>query len=1770
MANRNWKRTARVVSGPAGGRVGQRAGAGRRGSTLIIVIGMLGLLLLLGLTFFTFSAQENQSAENYSEGNKRPRELDPSLVLDFGLKQVIVGADEDAPGSALAGPLYRSRRSADRLQPAPRHSLVATMMGFDSSPFNGEGVNVSVTDVGVGALPPDGIADTVAFGVDRDRNGVLDRNQTPAPTTPDQLLRLNWSSRTNNGNVRILSDPRYVPTDLVPSGAGELGTFPQSGEPYGPPAPDVDYTAADINNPFLAYIGTTIHPTSGAVLPVVIPSFHRPQYLRNTNTGVPLNNSTPDDGTALGWARDPATADRVLRPHPSHIVRGSTGVTRFRYIRPVVPTVNVADAVFNSLNQRVGPFPFLVDRDGDGDFNEQGVFSGTNLTDAVARASDLEYDVDNDGDGLYEGVWLDIDFPAQQITDGRFYVPMFSFTILDGDGLMNLNEVGNLFASSSNARDVSKTELLNANRSISRSNHGVSRSEINPTYGFDLDPSEGVPAAEGQQYRAQYHLPSTGSNPGVDHWPTLNRRQLANLELANLLWGRMRFAAGGGSYNVAGVDDFTLGGIGDLTAGRWGDLNLLLSAITDPTQGVTVNALGFLHAGALFPVPGQPGVDDNGNLLQGGAFASTTTTTSTQDYFLPLFTGFYPAFYHPTDFRGWGGVGESLFAGRLYPGTQGAPNIYSGSGYAPGSVTLGPNRFQRYAHVRGGSGYGTSAPYGTSLVATSNTSQNQDEPAETVTEPTLAGSNDQIFGVEEMAGLHLTATDFPKAGTSSRLRQLASINFEQGGSANVSTQAARLRGIRSRYTTSSWDRKQFGLGVSQYHVARQTTSPTAGDLAVAGTAYQNSRGWETEQLNQMGTGSTSTYNPATRNQRAEFPPWCGGSAIGARLQPVRTAVRELFSVQPGYFRDNELFQRKLNINRVLLDPRHANLVSPYFTGTRLLTPHPGDPGVAAIPGVADVLGTDNQPGVSGTDDDGNGLIDNDGAGGFDLNELGALGSDDLQPATSAAIQEFWARRDRQVLARDIYVLLYLMGGGRNDVNYATTSNAGRGLYSEQQLAEMAQFAVNYVDALDPDDVITMFEYDKDLEDGWDLDDNPFGTISGFAENDRGTVFGVERQALAINEVLAVSFEGGAGSQDHMTFDETPMSQRYYLQVELANVGPTPVSVSGNVWRLERVTARPTTATVPNGIVQRRLTINDTTQNVAAGGVYTIAARTGNDTAPPGSSHPERPSDFRAKIGGMVTQIAPSTPTVAAFSPGDPDPGPSASLDLVWGGHLGRAAITDGGGAVATSYLDDLLNLGADVRLVLSRRLHPGRAASSPEADNPWVVVDYFDQRPFRRFDLTAADVNLELRNTASRSYERRQPLERRGNGDYSTLSAVMELEHLDSTGTSIVRNTIGNVANSRTVTEYTDVPGSAVFSVRQPQFDRDFTSPLELLSLPLYGPDRVTEFLALGQNFARSRDTDFGESFGREYTAARKVLRPDFNPANTTNPEQDNRWYRIFSLLEVPEMENAHPGIAGYTSVERNGRSTSVPRAPGKINLNTIRDVKVLAGLLDDLSMNCEDSLLVDAITDLDTGSAVEGGRQWWPQFLKARDQQDRTTGLYLPGMPGSRPFRSAFDLGRNVNWPASGLESSIFRSLPFEGSLATAFYPNLDLDGASEPRPDRRTLFEARTAVDTNLADYQQMDLQSRYRLLTKVANHTTTRSNVFYGWMTVGYFEAVYDQTARVYRVGAELPEASTGLKRTRAFFTLDRSDIERHYDPVKQTLDYRKFIKQQVRLD
>lgn len=103
----------------------------RGGSTLVIVIALLGLLMFLGMVFYTFASQERAAAEYFTEAAKA--EIDePPNVFDHMLRHVIVGPS-DRPserGSIL--------RSPDR-----HHSMISNLVGSDLMPHNGDSIRVS-------------------------------------------------------------------------------------------------------------------------------------------------------------------------------------------------------------------------------------------------------------------------------------------------------------------------------------------------------------------------------------------------------------------------------------------------------------------------------------------------------------------------------------------------------------------------------------------------------------------------------------------------------------------------------------------------------------------------------------------------------------------------------------------------------------------------------------------------------------------------------------------------------------------------------------------------------------------------------------------------------------------------------------------------------------------------------------------------------------------------------------------------------------------------------------------------------------------------------------------------------------------------------------------------------------------------------------------------------------------------------------------------------------------------------------------------------------------------------------------------------------------------------------------------------------------------------------------------------------------------------------------------------------------------------------------
>ena len=157
---------------------------------------------------------------------------------------------------------------------------------------------------------------------------------------------------------------------------------------------------------------------------MVIPSFHRPGNIRydTTNKVNDWTRTNLDGGSTSLWA---TSASRILRP---------------------------------------------VQADG----NDASTFPDLTPNTTTGK---INYDVDNDGDGITDSVWLDLGYPPHRDSRGQIYKPLFAFMVIGLNGKIPLNTAGNLAGNASGNGETHAAHL------------GNSTSEIDPTYalqnGFD-------------------------------------------------------------------------------------------------------------------------------------------------------------------------------------------------------------------------------------------------------------------------------------------------------------------------------------------------------------------------------------------------------------------------------------------------------------------------------------------------------------------------------------------------------------------------------------------------------------------------------------------------------------------------------------------------------------------------------------------------------------------------------------------------------------------------------------------------------------------------------------------------------------------------------------------------------------------------------------------------------------------------------------------------------------------------------------------------------------------------------------------------------------------------------------------------------------------------------------------------------------------------------------------------------------------------------------
>jgi hypothetical protein len=147
----------------------------------------------------------------------------------------------------------------------------------------------------------------------------------------------------------------------------------------------------------------------------------------------------------------------------------------------------------------------------------------------------------------------------------------------------------------------------------------------------------------------------------------------------------------------------------------------------------------------------------------------------------------------------------------------------------------------------------------------------------------------------------------------------------------------------------------------------------------------------------------------------------------------------------------------------------------------------------------------NWPFGDGKDSNNNYVTDE--AGETDANFILHQGIDTNLDGSTNSTDNFFAR---QQMAKYLYVLMTLI----QDPGLTNTPN-------EQTQQRIAQWAVNVVDYMDADNIMTCFEYDMNIANGWDQNANGFLTSSDLtAGGDLRVVWGVEQPALLLTESFA--------------------------------------------------------------------------------------------------------------------------------------------------------------------------------------------------------------------------------------------------------------------------------------------------------------------------------------------------------------------------------------------------------------------------------------------------------------------------------------------------------------------------------------------------------------------------------------------------------------------------------------------------------------------------
>jgi hypothetical protein len=295
--------------------------------------------------------------------------------------------------------------------------------------------------------------------------------------------------------------------------------------------------------------------------------------------------------------------------------------------------------------------------------------------------------------------------------------------------------------------------------------------------------------------------------------------------------------------------------------------------------------------------------------------------------------------------------------------------------------------------------------------------------------------------------------------------------------------------------------------------------------------------------------------------------------------------------------------------------------------------------------------------------------------------------------------------------------------------------------------------------------------------------------------------------------------------------------------------------------------------------------------------------------------------------------------------------------------------------------------------------------------------------------------------------------------------------------------------------------------------DRQLVSPMELFTVSGFKPHELTQMFV-----QPNPNAPMGTS------AAQSVM-PHQHVARWTDPTT-----RLARLLETVGTANRSNGVAFGG------------RVPGRVNINTIfnsstlaADPDVFRAIADAQTANMFMSTVPPATTTDDAVNTIcvalltsrTPGWNASPPALSAADRPFLGMGVgYGPNTADELPYTAATTRGVDYTLleAATGTTTSATWTAPRllePNSAGSPTTPNAGMNGFST-HPYQRT------------------------ELLRKIFNNVTTRSNCFAVWLTVGFFE-VTDDTVRPVQLGAEIGRSENRQVRHHMFALVDRTQLQ-----------------------